>query len=200
MELLQDNIYQGMRWKMSEEFNMFSRRTGRQWRKLYYNYTRHYNKRNKELITKYGVGMADSKLDYWSFREAFAVTENGRLEEQQAGYRGKSINVMRDILNEQTYKRSYKQGRALLKAQKEFIQGKINEERQKSKPNKDLINELKEKKKSLNLFNVRMDRVDLSELQDALTAFNNELKMNPDYADDGYARAEAIATSFFGSA
>ena len=115
------------------EFDLYSRRTGKQWRKLYFNYVNHYNKRNREFISKYGIGMADKKLDYWSFREAFAVTENSRIEEQQAGYRGKSINVMRDIINEQTYKRSYRQGRALLKAQKEFIQNRIDEERQKKK-------------------------------------------------------------------
>ena len=174
-------------------------RSGKDWRSLYFNYVRHYNTRNKELISKYGVGMYDKKLGYWEFRNAYAGTELARQQEQKEGKRGKSLNVMRDLLNEQTYKMSYKQGKSILKAKKGLIDKEIQSELNKQNPNKEVLKELRAKKKELRLSNLRLGIVDITDVQEAAKDLNELLKLNPDYVDDSYARAEEIAQEIFGS-
>ena len=174
-------------------------RTGKEWRQLWYNYIGHYNKRNKELISKYGIGMYDKKLSYWEFRNAYAGTELARKQQQQEGKRGKSLNVMRDLLNEQTYKMSYKQGKSILKAKKLLIDKDIKAELDKSNPDKELLKELRAKKKNLRLSNVRLGIVDIKDVQEAAKELNDMLKLDPNYIDDSYARSEEIAQNIFGS-
>lgn len=178
-------------------------RTNREWRKLYFNYVRSYNKINKELIKKYGNrltsinngrGMADKKLDYWNWKDVYSGLEMSRLAEQEAGTRGKSLNINRDILVHQKFNLSYGQGKALLKAKRTLLKNKLKTLQRYSPEAKAIREELK----SINLEKLRLNMVDISDITDTIKAMNKDLKLNPDYADS-YDRSKFIGQLYFGS-
>lgn len=169
-------------------------RANKDWRKLYFNYVRSYNKMNKELINKFGVGMSDKKLSYWSWKDVYGGLENARLSEQAAGTRGKSLNINRDILAHQKFKISYDQGKALLKAKRNLLKKQLKLKQRYSEEAIKIRQELKE----INLEKLRMGLVDLEDVKETMKAINEDLKFNPDYADS-YDRAEAIGQLIFGS-
>ena len=78
---------------------MKNRKTGHNWAKLYENYSKKWDEWNKKLPG----GMADKKFGFRSFRNVYVSLENARKAEQAQGLRKKSLNVMRDIINEQKY-------------------------------------------------------------------------------------------------
>ena len=100
-------------------------RTNKAWRKTYFKYVESYNRINRELIRKYGVGMAHRKLDYWSWRDVYGGLERVRLAEQSEGLRGQSLNINRDILAQQKFGMSYDQGRWLLRAKRKLLKNKL---------------------------------------------------------------------------
>ncbi len=191
-------------------------RSNKEWRKLYSNYIRHYKKRSSEIKKRFGkeVEMASERLDYWGFRNAFAGTEINRLEEQAAGLRGKSLNVMRDLINEQTYGLGYDQGRKYLKGFKKYYKNEISslkkELKQKTKAGElsqkeieeynDNIQDLTKKMKGLSLGSVRMELYDKKILDDMASEYYKQLKMDPKYAgdDNTYAMAQDVLETIYG--
>ena len=169
-------------------------RANKDWRKLYFNYVRSYNKMNKELISKYGVGMSNRKLNYWQWRDVYGGLERVRLSEQAAGTRGKSLNVNRDILAHQKFNISYAQGKALLKAKRKLLKTKLKMEKRYSEEAKRIREELK----ATNLEKIRLDLVDITDVKETLKNINEDLKYNSDYKDS-YDRAEFIGQLIFGS-
>lgn len=169
-------------------------RSNKDWRKLYFNYVRSYNRTNKDLISKYGVGMANKKLDYWSFRDVYGGLERSRLAEQAAGTRGKSLNINRDILVHQKFNISYAQGKALLKAKRKLLKSQLKIQKRNSLEAKAIREELK----NTNLEKLRLGLVNVSDVKETLKEINIDLKFNEDY-QDSYDRAEYIGQLMFGS-
>ena len=169
-------------------------RANRDWRKLYFNYVRTYNRMNKELITKYGIGMANKKLDYWSWKDVYGGLENTRLAEQAAGTRGKSLNINRDILTHQKYSISYDQGKALLKAKRKLLKTQLKTQKRYSDEAVKIRQELKE----TNIERLRLGLVDVEDVKTLLNNINIDLKMDSDYTDS-YDRAKFIGQLMFGS-
>ena len=175
-------------------------RTNREWRRLYFNYLGHYKKKDKDLKARYGknVHMAQAKLDYWAFRNAYRGTELSRLAEQEEGKRGKSLNVMRDLINEQTYGMSYKQGRKYLRASKKFYKDRIAAELKKDNPDKDILKTLRAEQKALSLNKIRLGIQDTEFIDDLAKAYYQELKFDPDYAGDTKKMAGEVLDTIYG--
>ena len=87
------------------------KRTEAQWRKLYANYVKKY----EELNAKLPNGMAYKKYSYLGYRNAYIYLETLREQEVSKGTR-KVLNTQRDLLNEQKYKYTREQARAIKKA------------------------------------------------------------------------------------
>lgn len=188
-------------------------RTGKQWRSLYYSYLKQYDLQTKNLFERFKKDMTkvqikqfkatrarkDHRLDYWQFRNAYTGTELQRIQEQEAGIRGKSINVMRDLLKQQQYDISYKQGRALTKAKREMLKTKIEYELAKKNPNMMLVKELRAEKNKLSVASMRMGLINTDDLKEAMRILNEQLKQDLDYMNDSYARAQEIGLQIFGS-
>lgn len=140
------------------------KRTEAQWQKLYANYKKKYLKLDKELPS----GMADEMYDYLGYRNAYSGIETLREAEIASGTR-KVLNTQRDLINDQKYKYSQAQARAIKKA---LI------EKAKSELNYELITSDKEYKKIL---------------KDIAKQFKvNEIRQRPDAADKIYELASEM--------
>ena len=177
-------------------------RANKDWRKLYFNYVRSYNKMNKEvlqkygneIIKKYGRGMADKKLDYWSWKNVYAGLEQEREQQQALGIRGKSLNINRDILAHQKYGISYDQGKALLKAKRTLLKNELK----LLKRNNPKAKKIREELKTVNLERLRFELVDVEDVKNTAKNINKDLKTIEGY-ESGYDRAEYIGQLLFGS-
>ena len=188
-------------------------RTGKQWRSLYYSYLDKYDLQTKNLFKRFKKYMTqeqikqfkatrarkDHRLDYWQFRNAYTGTELHRIQEQAAGIRGKSINVMRDLLNQQQYDMSYKRAKALTRAKREMLKSKIEFELTKKNPNMMLVKELRAEKNKLSVALMRMGLINIDDLEEAMRILNDQLKEELDYMNDSYKRAQEIGLQIFGS-
>ena len=87
------------------------KRTEAQWQKLYKNYQKKWNELNEKLPE----GMADKMYSYLGYRNAYTFIENTREQEVAKGQR-KVLNTQRDLINDQKFKYSQDQARAIKNA------------------------------------------------------------------------------------
>lgn len=181
------------------------KRTEAQWQKLYANYKKKYDELDKTLPN----GMYDSKYNYLGYRNAYNYLESSREKEVAQGKR-KVLNVQRDLLNDQKYKYSQKQARAVKKALvnealKNLDYEQIKSDKEYKKIKRQISNQFKVKE-----IRERPDAAD--EIYERAKAKNRELKGQKYYEYDESGnlierdlwnskdRAKIIAQTVFGSA
>lgn len=100
-------------------------RTEAQWQQLYKNYVKKYDQLNEKILrdTDGANGMYHKKYSYLGYINAYSGLETIREEQVSQGKR-KVLNVQRDLINEQKYKYSEKQARAIKKG---MVEKKIKE-------------------------------------------------------------------------
>ena len=179
-------------------------RTEAQWQKLYSNYQKKWN----ELNAKLPEGMADKMYSYLNYRNAYHLIEESREKEIAKGER-KVLNTQRDLINDQKFKYSQKQARAIKKAliektlrNTDFKQFSSDKEFKKFK--RDLAKQFK-------VSEIRQKTADADDIYAAAKAKNEELKSQTykEYDDNGNLvekplfsgkdRAKIISQVIFGS-
>ena len=88
-------------------------------------YSREYNARRKEL-EKRGYVMHERKLTAAEFRYRYKAMKLEREEEIANGERKTIGNITRDLIKDQEYKYSAKQGKAIQKAYENFTGNRIS--------------------------------------------------------------------------
>lgn len=170
-------------------------RSGREWQKLYWNYTKKYNEELRAYQKKFKTDSKSlpggAKYDYWGYRNAYAGIEATRLSQQEEGLRGKNLNVQRDLIHRQKYGLSYKQGASYTKA----IRQKLREELKGTKSLEKKA-KIKEQLKNIKLENIRTKPKEVEAFKQYLSDVNSDLKAQ---GLDSYARAQWISEEIFGS-
>ena len=183
---------------------MTMKRTDAQWKKLYANYKKKYRQFNEKLPG----GMADEMYDYLGYINAYNYIETSREAEVAKGKR-KVLNTQRDLINDQKYKYSQSQARAIKKAlikraEQELDYSKIGSDKEYKKLLKDISKQFKIKE-----IRQRPDAAD--EIYDIASEMNKELKSQTykEYDANGNLverplwtskdRARIIAQTVFGS-
>lgn len=172
---------------------------GHDWEKLYNNYVKKWAYWNEKLPK----GMDDKLLGRASFRDVYTNLEDSRKIEQEMGLRGKSLNVMRDIINAQKYKLTKKAASNKLKAMREYYYGKISGELSKSEFKK----EMQKINKEITFKGLREDTVDKEiysdKFWDEVRAFKETYDNLKDKDGNNVFTKEevrhAIGVTFFGS-
>lgn len=180
------------------------KRTEAQWQKLYSNYKRKWNELNERLPS----GMADKMYSYLGYRNAYTLIENTREEEVSKGTR-KVLNTQRDLINDQKYKYSQDQARAVKKALVERAMKNIDYSSIKS--DKELKKFEKNISKQFKISEIRQRPDAADEIYEIAREMNKDLKSRTykEYDADGNliekplfdskARAKIIAQVVFGS-
>lgn len=180
------------------------KRTDAQWKKLYANYQKKYRQLNEKLPG----GMADKMYDYLGYINAYSYIETSREEEVTKGKR-KVLNTQRDLINDQKYKYSQDQARAIKqalikKAEQELDYSKIGSDKEYKKMLRDIAKQFKVKE-----IRQRPDAAD--EIYNIAKEMNKELKSQTykEYDANGNLvekplwnskqRAKIIAQTVFGS-
>lgn len=180
------------------------KRTEEQWQKLYANYKKKYAQLNEKLPG----GMAYKQYSYLGYRNAYIYLESTREEQIAKGER-KVLNTQRDLINEQKYKYSQDQARAIKqalikKAEKELDYSKIGSDKEYKKMLRDIAKQFKVKE-----IRQRPDAAD--EIYNIAKEMNKELKSQTykEYDANGNLvekplwtskdRARIIAQTVFGS-
>ena len=173
------------------------KRTGKEWQNLYWSYLKKYKQYLKDYRKEFNKEAKQlpggKKMDYYTYKNTYAGIETHRLAEQKEGLRGKSLNVQRDILNQQRFGLTYKQGRAYAKAYKIKLKEAI-----KRVKDENFKAQLKEELKNIKVNKVRQNTTLIENMDEMLSEYNDEL-----YAQgvhNSLKRAQKIAEEFFGSA
>ena len=171
-------------------------RTYKDWKKLYGSYKKSYNAANRWMKKKYGHELADKKLDYKQWKNVYTGEERAKLAMQKEGKRGKSLNINRDIINQQKYNISLKQGRALAKAKRKLLRAELKiADKEKAKL-------IRQKLKEISVEGIRAENIDYEDLKITMENMNQDLKMDPYFADvkeGSMRRSKQIAVVIFGS-
>ena len=180
------------------------KRTEAQWQKLYANYKKKYAQLNEKLPN----GMAYKQYSYLGYRNAYIYLESLR-EEQVAQGKRKVLNTQRDLINEQKYKYSQEQARAIKKALIKKASEKIDYETIGS--DKEYKKMLKDIAKQFKIKEIRQRPDAAEEIYNIAKEMNRELKTQTykEYDESGNLiekalwdskdRAKIIAQTVFGS-
>lgn len=180
------------------------KRTEAQWQKLYKNYQKKWNELNEKLPE----GMADKMYSYLGYRNAYTFIENTREQEVAKGQR-KVLNTQRDLINDQKFKYSQDQARAIKNAliEREIKKADITQfasDKEFKKFKRDIAKQFK-------VSNIRQRTDAADEIYDLAKEMNRELKGKTykEYDDNGNliekplfdskARAKIISQVIFGS-
>ena len=168
---------------------------GRDWNKLYANYSKKWDAMNKKLPN----GMYQEKFDKRAFRNTYVLLENSRMQEQEEGLRGKSLNVMRDLINAQKYRWTQGQARSITKALRKAEIQKLDVSKLTKKEYKEAIKKIN---KEISFIGVKQETIKTGKFWESVKERYQQLMTDPTYQgfwNDSYARAQIISSEFFGS-
>lgn len=156
-------------------------RSEEQWRTLYNNYVKNYDKDNSKMINKYGYGYYSEKYSYRAYKNAYMFLEAKREEEKQSGAR-KVLNVQRDLLSDQKFSMSAKQARGIAKKLREkeiniWMDEKLKKKEDISKS--EYKKEMAKIKKEITFTKVRTRQVGTADFWEDAKAKYAELKKVP---------------------